>query len=71
MKKEWKQPELTVLLRTRPEEAILITCKSTTKPSVSSSSSSYDGCRQKVSHGSGWGQYYACDGTICSSVLNS
>ena len=27
MKKAWKKPELTVLVRTRPEEAILGGCK--------------------------------------------
>ncbi len=27
MKREWNQPELTVLVRTRPEEAVLGVCK--------------------------------------------
>ena len=30
MKKSWKKPELTVLVRTRPEEAILGLCKNST-----------------------------------------
>jgi len=27
MKKQWKKPELLVLVRTRPEEAVLSSCK--------------------------------------------
>jgi hypothetical protein len=27
-KKEWKKPELIVLVRSKPEEAVLYTCKS-------------------------------------------
>ena len=30
MKKSWNKPELTVLVRTRPEEAVLGLCKNTT-----------------------------------------
>jgi len=29
-KKEWKKPELTILVRTRPEEGILASCKNAT-----------------------------------------
>ena len=32
MKKSWNKPELTVLVRTRPEEAILGLCKNTDRP---------------------------------------
>jgi hypothetical protein len=38
-KKEWKTPELLVLVRSKPEEAVLMTCK---QAAISGSSSSND-----------------------------
>lgn len=34
-KKVWKEPELVILVRNHPEEAILLGCKSNTVPNAS------------------------------------
>ena len=37
MKDQWQQPELIVLMRSRPEEAVLTACKGGTIPTLSGS----------------------------------
>lgn len=44
MKKSWNKPELTVLVRTRPEEAVLETCKINGYPKPASSTDSNTSC---------------------------
>lgn len=41
MKLQWKTPELIVLVRNKPEEAVLLGCKTT---SITGASSSIMGC---------------------------
>ena len=35
MKKEWKKPEVVVLVRSKPEETVLAACKVTSNPPTS------------------------------------
>jgi hypothetical protein len=54
MKKEWKKPQLTVLVRTRPEESILAACKTAGQAAVDASTfntnclanDTFGGCQQ-------------------------
>ena len=53
-KKEWKKPELVVLTRTRPEEAVLAACKPTANPPVSGpSNGSYECTSQNACYDTG------------------
>lgn len=61
MKKEWKQPELTVLVRTRPEEAILGGCKIALHPSTTPSTAN-NSCVRTIED--------PCD-TVCSLIATS
>ncbi|MBN1559365.1 hypothetical protein JW998_03900 [candidate division KSB1 bacterium] len=53
MKKSWQKPQLTVLLRTRPQEAILGQCKNSSAPGGQNSANSqcYKTITGKTCHG--------------------
>jgi hypothetical protein len=40
---QWNKPELTVLVRNRPEEAVLAACKG--NGSITNNNALYDGCK--------------------------
>jgi hypothetical protein len=50
-KKEWKKPELVILVRSRPEEAILTPCKNTSDKGTKSCSL-HGGCPNSTTIGS-------------------
>ena len=60
-RKQWQRPELTVLVRSKPEEAVLTACKYDTKTASTGSNVSYNGC----------GGYQSlprtCTGATCSN----
>ena len=43
-KKVWKRPEMTVLVRSKPEEAVLIACKAGTFTTSIDPNTSFSGC---------------------------
>ena len=43
-KKEWSEPELIVLVRSKPEEAVLTTCKQYGSTSQDGPTSTYNWC---------------------------
>jgi len=57
-KKAWKTPELVVLVRGEPEEAVLSNCKGTANPSAKKDTKN-TGCAEKSSCG------------ICSAIVAS
>jgi len=56
-KKQWQKPELAVLERSKPEEAVLLACKTTGKSS--GKSTSHSGC------------YYNANCSTCNNVAAS
>jgi len=64
-KKAWVTPELIVLVRSKPEEAVLAACKGGTIMATSGSNTTRAGCRGKVSG--------VCNttGAICSVITSS
>jgi len=59
-KKQWQTPQLTVLVRSRPEEAVLAACK---YAGMSGSTGGKNACRAKVTG--------KCTGMECSALAGS
>ena len=63
-KKSWYGPELIVLVRSRPEEAVLSTCKLATSGTAVGATTTVSQCRTYVS-------WRGCTTTQCSTRTGS